>query len=209
MGKCQKNLLRLKYSYSKTCWFTGRISTHMTSDPVGAPGEIVVFLNSSLTVFLLFCWFSGFKWTCSALLFCFKPVAHGGLFQTSVSVNSALSQHAPHPHCVFWIIFKASIQICTILTHFVISLVVIIISQHLQITLFVLPREEKHHQPFSERCMNSDILEEACDVFFGAGRPSERRAVVHQLSGHDERVPPFQLAVVPLAIMMNSKAALK
>lgn len=72
----------------------------MTSDPVGAPGEIVALLNSSLTVFLLFCWFSDFKWICSALLFCFKPVAHGGLFQTSVSVNSALSQHAPHPLCV-------------------------------------------------------------------------------------------------------------
>lgn len=57
--------------------------------------------------------------------------------------------------------------------------------------------------------MNSALLEEACDVFFGAGGPSERRAVIHQLSGHDERVPPFQLAVITLAVMMNSKAAFK
>lgn len=55
--------------------------------------------------------------------------------------------------------------------------------------------------------MNSALLEEACDVFFGAGRPSKRRAVIHQLSGHNERVPPFQLTVIPLAVMMNSKTA--
>lgn len=57
--------------------------------------------------------------------------------------------------------------------------------------------------------MNSALLEEACDVFFGAGRPSERRAVIHQLSGHDERVPPLQLTVITLAVMMNPKAAFK
>lgn len=53
------------------------------------------------------------------------------------------------------------------------------------------------------------LLQEACDVLFGAGRPGERGAVVHQLSGHDERVLPFQLAVVPLAVVMNPKAAFK
>lgn len=57
--------------------------------------------------------------------------------------------------------------------------------------------------------MDSDLLEEARDVFFGAGRPGERRAVVHELSGHDERVPAFQLAVVALAVVMNPKAAFK
>lgn len=57
--------------------------------------------------------------------------------------------------------------------------------------------------------MNAALLEEACDVFFGAGGPSERRAVVHQLSGHDEWVPPFQLTVIPLTVVMNSKAAFK
>lgn len=57
--------------------------------------------------------------------------------------------------------------------------------------------------------IKSALLKEACDVFFGAGRPSEGRAVIHQLSGHDERVPPFQLTVIALAIMMNSKAAFK
>lgn len=57
--------------------------------------------------------------------------------------------------------------------------------------------------------MNSALLEEARDVFFGAGRPSERRAVVHQLSGHDERVPPLQLAVVPLTVVMDSKTVFK
>lgn len=61
----------------------------------------------------------------------------------------------------------------------------------------------------SEKSMNLALLEEPCDVFFGAGRPSERRAVVHQLSGHDERVPPLQLAVISLAIVMNPKAAFK
>lgn len=57
--------------------------------------------------------------------------------------------------------------------------------------------------------MNSALLKEACDVLFGAGRPSERRAVVHQLPWHDERVPPVQLAVVTLAVVMNPKAAFK
>lgn len=61
----------------------------------------------------------------------------------------------------------------------------------------------------SVESMNSVLLEEACDVFFGAGRPSERRAVIHQLPGHDERVPPLQLAVVSLAVVMNPKAAFK
>lgn len=55
----------------------------------------------------------------------------------------------------------------------------------------------------------SALLEEACDVVFGAGGPRERRAVVHQLSGHDERVFPLQLAVVPLAVMINPKTAIK
>lgn len=54
--------------------------------------------------------------------------------------------------------------------------------------------------------MNSALLKKACDVFFGAGRPSERRAVIHQLSGHDERVPPLQLTVITLAVMMDPKA---
>lgn len=57
--------------------------------------------------------------------------------------------------------------------------------------------------------MNSALLKEACDVFFGAGRPSERWAVVNQLSGHDERVPPSQLTVIPMAVMVNSKTAFK
>lgn len=57
--------------------------------------------------------------------------------------------------------------------------------------------------------MNAALLEEACDVVFGAGGPGERRAVVHQLSGHDERVPPLQLAVIPLTVMMDSKAVFK
>jgi len=51
------------------------------------------------------------------------------------------------------------------------------------------------------------LLEEASDVFFGAGGPGERRAVVHQLSGHDERVPPLQLAVIPLTIVIDPEAA--
>lgn len=57
--------------------------------------------------------------------------------------------------------------------------------------------------------MDPGLLEEARDVILGAGGPSERGAVVHQLPGHDERVPPFQLAVVPLAVVMDSKAAVK
>ena len=61
----------------------------------------------------------------------------------------------------------------------------------------------------SEESMNSALLEETCDVVLGAGRPSERRAVVHQLSGHDERVPPLQLTVVALAVMMDPKAVFK
>lgn len=54
-----------------------------------------------------------------------------------------------------------------------------------------------------------DSLQKSRDVFFGAGGPGERRAVVHQLPGHDERVSPLQLAVVPLAVMMNSEAVCK
>lgn len=57
--------------------------------------------------------------------------------------------------------------------------------------------------------MNPALLEEARDVILGAGRPGERRAVVHQLSGHDERVPPLKLTVIPLAVMLNSEAAFK
>lgn len=55
--------------------------------------------------------------------------------------------------------------------------------------------------------MTSVLLKEACDVFFGAGRPSERRAIIHQLPGHNERVPASKLTVVPLAVMINSKTA--
>lgn len=59
------------------------------------------------------------------------------------------------------------------------------------------------------RSINSALLQEACDVFLGAGGPSERRAVVHQLSGHDERMPPLQLTVVPLAVVMDPEAVFK
>lgn len=57
--------------------------------------------------------------------------------------------------------------------------------------------------------MNSALLQKTCDVFFGAGGPSERRAVVHQLSGHDERVSPLQLTVISLTVMMDPKATFK
>lgn len=63
--------------------------------------------------------------------------------------------------------------------------------------------------PIKSVRMHPDLLQEACDVFLGAGGPGERGAVVHQLSGHDERVPPLQLAVIPLTVMMDSKAAVK
>lgn len=53
----------------------------------------------------------------------------------------------------------------------------------------------------------SDLLQKPRDVFFGAGGPGERRAVVHQLPGHDERVSPLQLAVVALAVVMDPEAA--
>lgn len=51
------------------------------------------------------------------------------------------------------------------------------------------------------------LLQEARDVLLGAGGPCEGRAVVHELPGHDERVPPLQLAVVALAVVMDPKAA--
>lgn len=50
------------------------------------------------------------------------------------------------------------------------------------------------------------LLQETGDVLFGAGRPGEGGAVVHELPGHDERVPPLQLAVVALPVVMNPKA---
>lgn len=58
----------------------------------------------------------------------------------------------------------------------------------------------------SEGRTNSALLKKTRDVFFGAGRPSERRTVIHQLSGHDERMPPLQLTVITLAVMMDPKA---
>lgn len=54
---------------------------------------------------------------------------------------------------------------------------------------------------------NPVLLQETGDVLFGAGRPREGRAVVHELPGHDERVPPLQLAIVALTVVMNPKAA--
>lgn len=53
---------------------------------------------------------------------------------------------------------------------------------------------------------NPVLLQETSDVLFGAGRPREGGAVVHELPGHDERVPPLQLAVVALPVVMNPKA---
>lgn len=52
---------------------------------------------------------------------------------------------------------------------------------------------------------NPVLLQETRDVLFGAGRPREGGAVVHELPGHDERVPPLQLAVVALPVVMNPK----